>query len=237
MEEKKKFSSSRWFSLLFVVIVIPLTLFLLRNFTRTSYYLTALILMIEIMIPFFVSFERRKPQAREIVVLAVLAAIAVVGRTAFVWINNVSPMAGLIMIAGAAFGPESGFIVGSMGILASNFVFGQTMYTPFQMFCYGMAGYIMGLLCSAGIVKKDKLHLSVAGFFIYFLIVGPLLDTCVLLLSVDADFYGWGIYLSGLPVNLMQAASTFVTLWFVSEPMLEKLDRMKLKYGMMEEEL
>ena len=232
--EEKKTGRTNWISLLFVFLVIPLTLFLLRGFTKTGYYVTAVIVMVEIMIPFFISFERRRPQARELVILAVLAAIAVAGRTAFAWINNVSPMAGLIMIAGAAFGAESGFIVGSVGILASNFIFGQTMYTPFQMFAYGMGGFVMGLLCSAGKLKKKKVPMAVAGFLIYFLIVGPLLDSSVYLLSVGEEFFGWGIYLSGLPDNLTQAVTTAVTLYLAGEPMLEKLDRIRLKYGMME---
>jgi hypothetical protein len=92
----------------------------------------------------------------------------------------------------------------------------------------------MGTLCASGKLPRKKLPLAIAGAVLYFLIVGPLLDTSVLLLAVDADFFGWKIYLSGLPVNAMQALCTFLTLYFASEPMLEKLDRIKVKYGMME---
>jgi energy-coupling factor transport system substrate-specific component len=68
-------------------------------------------------------------------------------------------------------------------------------------------------------------------------VVGPLLDTCSLF-TMTQEITRAGaaaIYLSGLPVNAVFAACTFLTLLLLSRPMLEKLDRIKLKYGMMEE--
>ena len=76
--------------------------------------------------------------------------------------------------------------------------------------------------------------MALFGAVFYFLVTGPLLDSSVLLLAVDAAQFGWKIYLSGVPVNLTQAVCTFLTVWFLSEPMLEKLERIRVKYGMME---
>ena len=39
-------------------------------------------------------------------------------------------------------------------------------------------------------------------------------------------------YIQGVPVDVVHAASTFLFLWLLSEPMLEKLDRVKTKYGL-----
>ena len=44
------------------------------------------------------------------------------------------------------------------------------------------------------------------------------------------------IYISGLPVNVVHAAATVLTLYFLGRPILEKLDRIKWKYGMMDGE-
>jgi energy-coupling factor transport system ATP-binding protein len=41
-------------------------------------------------------------------------------------------------------------------------------------------------------------------------------------------------HVSGLPVNLIYAAATVVFLLIAAEPMLEKLDRIKVKYGLVE---
>ena len=43
-----------------------------------------------------------------------------------------------------------------------------------------------------------------------------------------------GVYqlVTGLPVDLVRAMATFFFLWLGAEPMLEKLDRIKTKYGL-----
>ena len=48
-----------------------------------KYYFIALLVLLECTIPFFLIFESRKPQARELVTIAVLCAIALAGRAAF----------------------------------------------------------------------------------------------------------------------------------------------------------
>ena len=41
-------------------------------------------------------------------------------------------------------------------------------------------------------------------------------------------------YLSGLPFNMIHAIATVFFLWVAAPAMLEKLDRIKLKYGLIE---
>ena len=41
-------------------------------------------------------------------------------------------------------------------------------------------------------------------------------------------------YVSGLPMDLIHAAATVIFLLIAAEPMLEKLDRIKVKYGLVE---
>ena len=43
------------------------------------------------------------------------------------------------------------------------------------------------------------------------------------------------IYMSGLPVDLVHATATVIFLWLASRPMIEKLERIKVKYGLIEE--
>lgn len=40
-------------------------------------------------------------------------------------------------------------------------------------------------------------------------------------------------YVQGLPFDAIHAASTAVFLWFLSDPVLEKLERVKIKYGLL----
>ena len=87
----------------------------------------------------------------------------------------------------------------------------------------------------AGLAEQKTAALF--GFFAVLLLVGPLLDTCALFTQpavINRETAG-AIYLSGIPVNCIHGAATFLTLFFFSRPLFEKLDRVQLKYGMMED--
>ena len=80
-------------------------------------------------VPFFLKFERRKPRAREMVPLAVMAALGVVGRTVFqlIPLPNFKPVSAIVIITAVAFGPEAGFMTGALTAFVSNFIFGQAV--------------------------------------------------------------------------------------------------------------
>ena len=167
-----------------------------------------------------------------------LCAIAVASRLAFAWIPNFKPIFAVIMIAGFAFGQESGFLVGAVSAFASNLFFGQGLYTPWQMLAFGVAGLVAGLLRKQKALLEKPWAMGLTGFFTVFLVVGPLLDTCsVFLAATELNAKAvLGIYMAGVPVNLSQSVCTFLTLLLVGKPFLEKLDRIRVKYGMMEAE-
>ena len=72
-----------WLTILILLILIPATIWFFRNIGGRTYYLVSLLIIVYTMFPFFLVFEKRKPQARELVVLAVLCALAVASRAAF----------------------------------------------------------------------------------------------------------------------------------------------------------
>ncbi len=226
-------------SLLVVLLVIPGTLVAAWRFGGRNYYMSSLLLIIYSMVPFFVSFERRKPQARELVTIAVMSAIAVASRAAFIMLPFFKPMSGIIMITGMAFGPEAGFLTGAISAFVSNFIFGQGPWTPWQMFAYGVAGFLAGILCKKGLISaKERLVTAIFGAITVLVIVGSILDTCTFFtvgtgMSTPSVL---AVYMAGLPVNAVHAAATFLTLFLLERPMLEKLDRIKVKYGMMDGE-
>lgn len=95
---------------------------------------------------FFWRFEKQNPSAKEISLIATMAALAAVTRVPFTAIPGVQPTTFLVMITGWVFGAHSGFIVGALAALASNFFLGQGPWTPWQMFCWGMGGVVSALL-------------------------------------------------------------------------------------------
>ncbi len=223
---------------LVIVLLIPAVLMLSLKLGDRQYYLSSLVVMILMMLPFFVHFEYRAPSARELVTLAVMAAICAMGRIAFVMIPYFSAMTGLIMISGIALGPEAGFIIGALGAFASNFVYGQGPWTPWQMFAYGLAGCLAGLLAKKAIMSPDKrIQTSVIGGLLILCLIGPLLDTAALFLSMT-ELNGASIstiYVAGLPVNAIHGTCTAVTLLLLLKPVSEKLERVKTKYGMLDQ--
>ena len=179
--KKKKLGRGFWISILVIIVLIPLTVGISWYMGDRKYYIASVLIMIYSMIPFFASFESRKPQARELVTLAVMCAIAVASRAAFVWAENFKPIGGIVMIAGMAFGPQAGFMTGSLSMIVSDIMFGQGPWTPWQMFSYGLLGFISGLLAKKNILS-DKNHLknAIIGFIMMVVMVGPILDTCAL---------------------------------------------------------
>ncbi|MCR5846143.1 MAG: ECF transporter S component [bacterium] len=235
---RKRLTKRTIVSIIAILVLIPPTIFIGWNFGDRNYYITSVLIIAYTLIPFFISFENRKPQARELVIIAVMIAIAVVSRVAFIWAPSFKPTIAVIMIAGMALGAEAGFMTGSLTAFVSNFIFGQGPWTPFQMFAYGIAGLVGGILAHKGILKTKPVHLIIAGIAVPLCIVGPLLDTCALFLSLSEITWesAGAIYLSGLPVNAALAFATTVTLLLAAKPLCEKLDRVKVKYGFMEGE-
>lgn len=216
-------------------LLIPLTLYLGTKLPGRSYYGTSTLIIIEMLVPFLLAFEGRKPQARELVVIAVMCAIAIVARVA-IPIPNFKPMYAIIMLSGVAFGPEAGFMVGAISAFGSNFFAGQGAFTPWQMMGYGAGGLLAGFLTQKGWLSRKPIWLAVFGFFAVVLWVGPLLDVCAIFLTpMHYTFKSvLAMFVSGFPVNLSQAVCTVLTMLLFSKPLLEKLERIKIKYGMME---
>jgi energy-coupling factor transport system substrate-specific component len=97
----------------------------------------------------FAWYERSRPSAKVLSLVAALAALATVGRIAFAPIPNVKPTTDIALFAGYALGPIPGFAVGAVAALASNVFFGQGPWTPWQMVGWGGAGVLGGLLAWA----------------------------------------------------------------------------------------
>ena len=221
-------------SLLIFFVVIPATAVLGTKLPGRSFYITGTLLILELLLPFFLAFEGRKPQARELVIIAVMCAIAIAGRVA-IPIPHFKAVFAFVMLAGIAFGPETGFMVGAITALVSNFFYGQGAYTPWQMFAYGAGGMAAGYCFTRDFLPKDRVVMAIFGFFAVVLWVGPLLDTSSLFLmvtTVNANSVV-AVYTAGFPANIANGVATALVLLLLGKPLLNKLDRIKIKYGIL----
>ena len=103
------------------------------------------------------------------------------------------------------------------------------------MFAMGLIGFFAGLLFRTGLLRRARPALCIFGGIAAIFIYGPIMNFASALLWQGS--VNWGIFLAycatGLPMDLIHAAGTMVFLWFAALPMLEKLDRVKTKYGIL----
>ncbi|MDF2615804.1 MAG: putative rane protein [Sedimentibacter sp.] len=233
--EDKVMSMRTVVSFFIILVLIPTTIwFGIKFLNDRKYYFISLMILIYVSVPFFMVFENREPQARELIIISVLASTAVIGRTIFFMIPAFKPMIAIVIIAGVTFGAESGFLTGAVAAFASNFIFGQGPWTPWQMFSLGLIGFIAGILSSVGLLKKKKIYLCIFGCITTYLIYGVIMNfaSVVMYSNNVTKSMVLAAFVSGIPYDTVHAFSTVFFMYFLSDSMIEKLDRIRLKYGM-----
>lgn len=286
--------------LIFLVIpaLIALTVFL---GSRRLYMPLSLLILVMIMAPFFMIFERRKPRAREVVLIAMMSALTVASHTFFHIAFPVQIGTAMVIISGISLGPEAGFLIGAMSRFVCNFYMGQGAWTPWQMFCWGLLGFLAGLafnrelsedggisnfkkiltplLCvifselvayisfllwqgsdetffgwrvylfgiiglllavvfQRGKLKTDNFTMAVFTFVVTFVIYGGIMNFAAMCLSMnEPGSLGIGIkalkalYVSGVGYDFYHALTAAICVFVIGTPMVKKLERIKIKYG------
>jgi len=236
-KNKRNLSKRTIIATIMILLFIPLTIYIgIYFFADRKYYFITLLVLIETMLPFAFVFEKRKPQPRELIVIAVLCAIAVAGRAAFFMLPQFKPVVAIVIIAGVAFGGEAGFLTGAMTGFVSNTFFGQGPWTPWQMFAFGIIGFLAGVLFKKGLLRLKRISLCIFGGISTFFIYGGIMNSASVLMfqgSPTKEMF-FTAYLQGIPFDLVHAAASVVFLAIFARPMLEKLDRIKVKYGLIE---
>lgn len=232
LTKKRKLSIRTWVAVGMILVLIPITLYI--GVRTGRYNVSSMLILLECMLPFFLIYEGRKPKPRELVVIAVLCAIGVAGRAAFFMLPQFKPVMALTIIAGAALGAESGFLVGAMTMLVSNLLFSQGPWTPWQMFAMGIVGFLAGILFRKGRLPANRLTLCIFGGMSALLIYGGIMNPAAALVW-EHESVNWEIiaayYVSGFPMDCIHGIATIVFLFLAAKPMMEKLERIKIKYG------
>ncbi len=286
--------------LIFLVIpaLIALTVFL---GSKRLYMPLSLLILVMIMAPFFMIFERRKPRAREVVLIAMMSALTVASHTFFHIAFPVQIGTAMVIISGISLGPEAGFLIGAMSRFVCNFYMGQGAWTPWQMFCWGLLGFLAGLafnreiskqnsisnfkkvmapvLCvifselvayisflvwpgndktffgwrvylfgiiglllavifQKGKLKVDNITMAIFTFVVTFVIYGGIMNFAAMCLSMnEPGSLGIGVkalkalYVSGVGYDFYHALTAAICVFVIGTPMVNKLERIKIKYG------
>ncbi len=175
-----------------------------------SWPLACFALVATVLLIGWLAYERSRPSARTVALVATLSALAALGRDAFAALDDVKPITAMTFVVGYALGPLPGFVVGAIGMLASNIVLGQGSWTPWQMAAWGIVG-LLGAL--AGRLSRRRLRRL------------PLALGCAaaaLVAKEIMNLYDWAIGAShtpaalllevakGLPFDIVDVASTLL---------------------------
>ena len=198
-------------------------------FKDKQYAWISLCVVILSCLPFFIAFEHKKSNVKTLIIISVMIALSVVGRVLFTPIPGFKPVTAMVVITAIYFGSEAGFMTGALSALISNFFFGQGPWTPFQMFTWGIIGFIAGILASP--IKKSKIMLSLYGIF-----SGVLFSLLMDIWTVIwADgYFNITRYLAAIVTSaqftIIYAVSNLVFLLIFAKPIGKILNRIKTKY-------
>lgn len=221
---------------LYITVALSLAFIVLWQFLfadSVNYYIVSVVILIASMLPFFVSYEQKKVTARDITLTATLIALAVVSRAAFYLVPQVKPIAAVVIVSAVCLGAHKGYIVGAFSAFVSNFIFGQGMWTPFQMVALGTVGLLAGLIFRW--LKVNRYTLSIVGFVLATVVYGAIVDMSTLLSAYGNNVTLKGalsIYASGAVFSLVFGGATAVFLFLFGMPFITKIERISKKYGL-----
>ena len=191
-----------------------------------------LLVVLAVIVVFLGGYERSRPGLRQVMPTVVLAALAATGRIVFAPIPDFTPVSAICILAGACLGRRDGFMVGALAALSSNFFFGQGPWTPWQMYAWGLVGYLAGVLEDAGLLKRRGVVLVYG--FLSAMLYGLLLNGWYVIGFVHP--LSWpavlAAYAAGFPLDCVHGIATVVFLAALYVPWQRKIRRVVAKYDL-----
>jgi energy-coupling factor transport system substrate-specific component len=176
-------------------------------------------------------YERSRPPARVLALVAALAALGAIGRVAFAAFPNVKPTSDIVLFSGYALGGAPGFAVGAVAALVSNVFLGQGPWTPWQMAAWGVVGLggaLFGRLMRGRQPNRYVLALvcGVAGF-----VFGALMDMYQWTLAAEHTLTSY-LAVSGtsFAFNVLHAGGNVVFALILGPAFIRSLERYRRRF-------
>ena len=184
---------------------------------------------------FFLSYEWGRPALRETMPVVVMAALAAAGRIIFAFIPSVQPMTAIVIMTGCLFGRRSGFMTGALAGLVSALFLGMGAWTPWQMYSWGLIGWLSGVLYAAGAFERPW---AVYAFgFAAGLLYGLVMNIWSMVAFYHPESFAQMlvIWAPAIPLDTAHGISTVVFLVLLWAPWHRKLLRLKRMYALGDE--
>ena len=238
------------------LVIMPITIYIgYAVLHQRKYYFISIMLILEAVGAMFIGVEGTRPKLKEIMTIAVMSAITALSRAMFYMVPAVKPTAALTVISGIGMGSISGFVVGALSMLVSDIFFSQGPWTPWQMFSMGLLGFIAGLIFNKDYDKTASIYgeasgkkslvksriatgkgvnviaVCIYGILSVILIYGGIMNPASVLMYQENVTWQMLVasYAPGIPIDCIHGVATFIFLLFLTEPMLEKLERVRRK--------
>ena len=228
MDDKRKYV--KYIICLFVIPIIIIVGY--TAFGEKRYAFITMAIAVCSVIPFAIHFENKRGATERMVILSVMIALSVVLRYCFSALPHFKPVTSIVVITGIYMGGETGFLCGAFSAVLSNFIFGQGPWTPFQMFAWGMTGFIAGIFSKY--IKKSKILLIIYGA-VSGIVYSLIMDVWTAIWQ-DGTFNirrYIACVATSLPVMAIYIVSNIVFLLLMSKPIGDKIERIKKKMNMM----
>lgn len=221
--------------LLLAVPAVMATTLVLASASAAGLMLLVVVLVLAL---FFAGYESARPALRQIMPTLVLAALAAAGRILFGPVPDFKPVSAIAIIAGASLGRRNGFMVGALAALASNVLLGQGMWTPWQMYAWGIVGYLGGVLADHGaLTRRDGsprpagiLGVGAASGLVY----GAVINAYDIIGFVQPLTVAGALarLAAAVPFDLMHSLSTCVFLVALYAPWTRRIGRIVRKFDL-----
>lgn len=209
-------------------LIMPAIILVTALGWRAEHYaLVSFVMVLLALLLFLSGFEKRELGTRRMILVSVMTALSVIGRL----LPLLKPITALTVLSAMYLGSEAGFLVGALSAVLSNFVMGQGPWTPFQMFAWGIIGFLAGLLAKP--MQRSRLLLLCYGA------VSGLTYSLLLDIWTVVWTYGeftlreyWAATLTALPYTIIYSVSNLLFLLVFAKPVGDKLHRIDVKYGL-----
>lgn len=217
--------------LVVVPLIIVLSYFL---YNLKQYHILSLILAVLALGLLFLNFEKKDLKLEKLVLIAAFVALATVSRILFNVITilpGFNPVSAIIILIAIVFGGEVGFMVGALTAFISNNYLSHGPWTVFQMFSWGIIGYLSGLFSK--ILKKNKIILIIFGIFSG-IIFSVIMDIYTVL-SIDNAFnFKRFLFVQSisLPFTITYIVANVIFLILFGDLFIKRLERIIKKYNL-----
>ncbi|MFD2045895.1 ECF transporter S component [Ornithinibacillus salinisoli] len=144
----------------------------------------------------------------KLTLLALLAAIAVVGRITLSFVPNIQPVTSMVIICGIILGPVAAVLLGLLTTFLSNMLLGMGIWTIWQIVSWAIIGIVSGL------IGKTKKSIPLYGIVLFSILSGYFYGFVISLTQYQITGKFLPYYLAGLPYDTYHAIGNafFITM-------------------------